>query len=396
VDPFKQGFAHKGGSIDLNKVRLCFQVFLKANGTLIPLPPVVSKVIKDRKAYSDVQIVDYSDDTSPLEGGKKILLFCEKVMRDDIEVHFTQFTKSNEMVVAKGELTPVGVHKQYGISLKTPPYINRDISQPVRCSMYIYKPKSGEQSEPVDFFYCPAEATQQANLPQLDGLNAVSPADIKPVKRGRAPKTNQDDPSSGQMIVPTKVNTAQTRSSGGNVAPLASPGNNLNYSPQHQQHQAQQRSPYEQVQVAYDQGGSPRLTLQPIPPGPSPPAAVPVPNVEGGGERVNQITQELQDLLRGDQNTGQSQGGTFAEAGMSHLNAYLNSGQMQQQQQQQQQQQFVANLEGNNSLPQLSLSGDLPMPDVNNLSANLSSNLKIGKDGGKVRNDGGAQQQQGN
>lgn len=26
VDPFKQGFGHKGGAIDLNMVRLCFQV----------------------------------------------------------------------------------------------------------------------------------------------------------------------------------------------------------------------------------------------------------------------------------------------------------------------------------------------------------------------------------
>ena len=71
------------------------QVFLKTpDRGLVPLPPVVSNVIKDRKAHSDLQIVDYSDDIAPLEGGKKILIFCEQVKRDDIEVHFTQYTKS--------------------------------------------------------------------------------------------------------------------------------------------------------------------------------------------------------------------------------------------------------------------------------------------------------------
>ena len=31
----------------------------------------------------------FSDNWSPVEGQKKILLFCERVSKDDIEVHFT-------------------------------------------------------------------------------------------------------------------------------------------------------------------------------------------------------------------------------------------------------------------------------------------------------------------
>lgn len=61
---------------------------------MVNLQPVVSNVIKDRKSHSDLQIIEYSDDTSPVEGGKKILIFCEKITRDDIEVHFTQYAKS--------------------------------------------------------------------------------------------------------------------------------------------------------------------------------------------------------------------------------------------------------------------------------------------------------------
>ena len=34
----------------------------------MPLAPVVSNVIQDKKAHSDLQIVDYSDDSSPVTG----------------------------------------------------------------------------------------------------------------------------------------------------------------------------------------------------------------------------------------------------------------------------------------------------------------------------------------
>ena len=35
---------------------------------LIPLTPIVSNVIQDKKAHSDLQIIDYSDDSSPVTG----------------------------------------------------------------------------------------------------------------------------------------------------------------------------------------------------------------------------------------------------------------------------------------------------------------------------------------
>ena len=42
--------------------------------------------IFDAKARKELQIMDISDVTAPPEGGKKILLFCEKVSREDIKV----------------------------------------------------------------------------------------------------------------------------------------------------------------------------------------------------------------------------------------------------------------------------------------------------------------------
>ena len=220
VDPFKQGFDHaKSTSIDLNMVRLCFQVFLKQNKMLVPLEPVVSDVVKDRKTYSDIQIVDLSDDSSPVEGGKKILIFCEKVTKDDIEVHFLQTDMNGRQVVAKGEFTPVGVHKQFGISLKTPPYPNKDIYQPARCSLYLYKPKSGEKSDPKDFYYYPKSMKQEK--PMSPALAEMLPPATggNNMKRGRAPKqtNNPEELSSGQIIVPAKCSPAQLRGGGGGV-----------------------------------------------------------------------------------------------------------------------------------------------------------------------------------
>ena len=200
VDPFKQGFDHANAAIDLNSVKLCFWVFIKTSdrGT-IPLKPVLSDVVKDRKAHSDLQIVDYSDDRAPVEGGKKILLFCEKITRDDIEVHFTMNTKGGEQIYKKGEFTGNDVHKLCGIALRTPPYVDLDIQEEVRCSMYLYKPKAKQQSDPVDFTFYPTAHAQEGKTM----CPPAAPPTHSPVKsankrgRDRGAKP-EDDPSSGK------------------------------------------------------------------------------------------------------------------------------------------------------------------------------------------------------
>ncbi len=77
--------------------------------------------------------------------------------------------------------------------------------------MYLYKPKEKAQSEPVDFWYLPANSNIENNLNNL-ALNGspikqeqgggimVKPESIKPVKRGRPPKQQQDEPSDGKYF----------------------------------------------------------------------------------------------------------------------------------------------------------------------------------------------------
>lgn len=71
--------------MNLGSVRLCFQVFLRGPeaGTTIPiLPPVVSNPIHNMRGSQILNIKELSDCTSPVQGGKKIIVLCEKVTHE--------------------------------------------------------------------------------------------------------------------------------------------------------------------------------------------------------------------------------------------------------------------------------------------------------------------------
>lgn len=99
VDPFRTGFSHRNQptSIDLNAVRLCFQVFLEGERGkfTVPLQPVVSDIIYDKKAMCDLVIVKLSDCVCPVDGGRKdIILLCEKVLIVYFSFFFNYYTFS--------------------------------------------------------------------------------------------------------------------------------------------------------------------------------------------------------------------------------------------------------------------------------------------------------------
>jgi len=164
VDPFRQGFSHieSPNSIDLNAVKLCFQVFLEnpknpGKFTVI-LPPVCSKPIYDAKAKKELQIMDMSDNSAPSEGGKKVIILCEKVSKEDIKVRFFDYSGWEEWA----EFGASGVHKQYAISLTVPRYSNPHITEPVRVLVELVKPSDDSRSEEEEFFYTPSSG--QARL----------------------------------------------------------------------------------------------------------------------------------------------------------------------------------------------------------------------------------------
>jgi len=157
VDPFRTGFKHLENpqSIDLNAVRLCFQVFLpnKQTGTCTQaIEPVVSQPIYDAKTKRDLEIVDISDNTSPAEGGKKIIILCDKVSKDDIKVRFVDDNGWEEY----GE---VAVHKQYALVVKTPPYVLKYLNEEAEVFIEIYRPSCEKEAGEVfrdRFVYLPS------------------------------------------------------------------------------------------------------------------------------------------------------------------------------------------------------------------------------------------------
>lgn len=61
-----------------------------------------------------------------------------------------------KMVLVKADFGPNDVHKQYGITVRTPPYADMDITEPVLCAMFLYRPKNNTKSDPIDFYYVPS------------------------------------------------------------------------------------------------------------------------------------------------------------------------------------------------------------------------------------------------
>merc|ERR1712183_158434 len=164
VDPYRAGFRHSESpaSIDLNAVRLCFQAFLESpthpGKYNVVLPPVSSNTIFDAKAKKELQMIVISAVSSPVERGKKIIILCEKVTREDIKVRFYDPEAGWE---GWGVFGPNDVHKQYAISLVTPPYTGPPPPPPTsrRVLVELVKPSEETSSEPHQFWYLNTTAT---------------------------------------------------------------------------------------------------------------------------------------------------------------------------------------------------------------------------------------------
>uniref|UniRef100_A0A131YIZ3 Rel/ankyrin family, other n=1 Tax=Rhipicephalus appendiculatus TaxID=34631 RepID=A0A131YIZ3_RHIAP len=223
VDPFRNGFAHKdqAASIDLNAVRLCFQVFLEGSQPgkfTVPLHPVVSDIIYDRKAMSDLTITKLSHTCAPMSGGLEMILLCDKVAKDDIEVWFEEERDGQTVWKERAELLPNGVHKQVAICFRTPRYrdpIMADV--PVDVHLLLRRPSDGALSEPRAFTLHPNERDPEAierkkrkigegyfdRYFQESVLLGASAAQVVSVPRTiRQPVRTQARPESGRSPVP--------------------------------------------------------------------------------------------------------------------------------------------------------------------------------------------------
>ncbi|XP_076033356.1 uncharacterized protein LOC143020671 isoform X2 [Oratosquilla oratoria] len=163
VDPFQTGFGHRNQtqSIDLNALRLCFQVFLEGSEKgkfTLPLKAVVSDPIYDKKATSDLVICKLSDCSSSAAGGKEIILLCDKVTKEDIQVKFYEVKDGMIAWESLGDFQASDVHKQVAISFKTPRYKSLEIENPVKVYIQLLRPSDKSTSEPRPFEYLPLDS----------------------------------------------------------------------------------------------------------------------------------------------------------------------------------------------------------------------------------------------
>lgn len=124
-------------------------------GKLIPVPPVVSNIIQN-KNYADLIILDISDATSPTTGGKKIMMFCSRVVKDDIKIRF--YKENADKTVdweAWVNVRPRAIHRQVAIAFETPAYLTNDIEEPVAVFLQLVRPSDGLRGNPCYFRYVP-------------------------------------------------------------------------------------------------------------------------------------------------------------------------------------------------------------------------------------------------
>lgn len=156
------GFSHKtqAPNIDLNVVRLCFQVFIEGaekDKFNVPLAPVVSHPIYDKKAMSELIISKLSHCSASATGGTEVVLLCDRVTKDDVQIRF--FEERNGQVVWEGlgEFQPNDVHKQVAISFRTPRYYDENITHPVTVMIALRRPSDNQSSDPRPFQMLPRD-----------------------------------------------------------------------------------------------------------------------------------------------------------------------------------------------------------------------------------------------
>ncbi|KAH9508414.1 Nuclear factor NF-kappa-B p105 subunit [Bulinus truncatus] len=156
----KQQAEEQSKNMQLNVVKLCFQVFLRnPDGTFSKmLTPVVSQAIYDSKSpgASALKICRMDKYGGCCSGNEEVFLLCEKVQKDDIQVRFVEQNGDGSVKwEAYGNFGPLDVHRQYAIVFKTPAYWNTNIDKPVNVLIMLQRKSDQEVSEPKAFTYFP-------------------------------------------------------------------------------------------------------------------------------------------------------------------------------------------------------------------------------------------------
>ncbi|KAH8412187.1 hypothetical protein KR009_000356, partial [Drosophila setifemur] len=160
VDPFGAKFDHKDQIDKINRyeLRLCYQAFITVGNTRVALDPIVSSPIYGKS--NELTITRLCSCAAQVSGGTEIIMLCEKIAKDDIEVRFYELDEDGrEIWHANAEFQPTDVFKQMAIAFKTPRYRNTEITQSVNVELKLVRPSDGATSAPLQFEYYPNPGT---------------------------------------------------------------------------------------------------------------------------------------------------------------------------------------------------------------------------------------------
>ncbi|KAJ8673202.1 hypothetical protein QAD02_004464 [Eretmocerus hayati] len=176
IDPFQTGFDHKYKlkDIDLNCVRFCFQVFLNTPFGIVPLKPVVSDEIHNRKSDPTLEIRYLSHNKAPANGGMQMCILCETIPpKTEVQVRFYD---RNEEWEGLGKIEKSGIFRQAAIILRTPAYMNKNLSTKegvVDVFVQMRRVSDGSVSDPFPFQFLispPDDSTAQSEYDDIMNL----------------------------------------------------------------------------------------------------------------------------------------------------------------------------------------------------------------------------------
>lgn len=166
---------------NINAIRLCFEAIIQPDPNdpekLVKFPPTVTHPIHNSKDVPVVlRIQDISDTSSPVGGGKKIMIFCNKISKDDIQIRLYEENGNKNVVwVGWGKFQCHEVHRGVGIAFRTPKYYLQTFDQPKNIFIELVRPSDNVRSNRFPFQYVPditnIESVMARKQRKIDKLN---------------------------------------------------------------------------------------------------------------------------------------------------------------------------------------------------------------------------------
>lgn len=161
---------HKPKYIDMHSLRLCFQVYGEDVKTKrINIGYAISNKIMDKNTHNSLNIVELSSTTSQAQGGDKIMIFCNRVKREEISIIFYEeeqtvngIKRTWQRELNYKNCKSLMVHHQYGIRFHTPSYKDSNTMEVHQTFIQLYRETDQEYSNSLRFEFVPNEQTTKS------------------------------------------------------------------------------------------------------------------------------------------------------------------------------------------------------------------------------------------